>query len=521
MSKVRILVVEDESIVALDLQDRLQEIGYSVPAIARTGEQAIKKVHDTQPDLILMDINLAGEIDGIEAATRIRQSFDIPVIFLTAFSDRPTLDRARDAGPYGYIIKPFEIESAHSAIEMAVNRHVLELQIRASEIRYRRLYEQSNDAIIIHSLGGTIQDINGRACEMLGHDRETLLQTKVLTLHPEEEHETVGQALQILAERGATQYESRFQRSDGTLIIVDISASVFDREKGLVQAIARDMTERVNAAKTLVAQKVELEARNEELDAYAHTVAHDLKGPLGLIVGYAQLMELELGGESDAIMAKGIRVIAKQSLKMNDIIEALLMLAGVRDAEVEIERLDMQGIVDEVLIRLKGMIQATQAEIVLPASWPEALGYPLWVEEIWVNYLNNAIKYGGSPPRLELGASAVPNNGSDPSTASQRLIRFWVKDNGLGLTAEEQTRLFTPFTRLYRAPTAGHGLGLSIVQRIATKLGGRAQVSSDGVPGQGSTFSFSLPAAKAPERLVTPDEVPALAAGPGSRSTVR
>jgi signal transduction histidine kinase len=136
------------------------------------------------------------------------------------------------------------------------------------------------------------------------------------------------------------------------------------------------------------------------------------------------------------------------------------------------------------------MIQEYQAEISLPAKWPLALGHAPWVEEVWANYLSNALKYGGRPPRLELGAELLPNVASSDITS--RLACFWVRDNGRGLTSSEQARLFTPFERLSQAQIGGHGLGLSIVKRIVEKLGGTVGVASE--TGQGSTFFFTLPA---------------------------
>jgi signal transduction histidine kinase len=116
----------------------------------------------------------------------------------------------------------------------------------------------------------------------------------------------------------------------------------------------------------------------------------------------------------------------------------------------------------------------------MPDAWPVAFGHGPWIEEVWANYLSNAMKYGGKPPRLELGAETIGDN-----------VRFWVADNGPGLTPEQQARLFTPFTRLHQVRATGQGLGLSIVRRIMEKLGGRAWVESR--PGEGSTFYFTLP----------------------------
>jgi signal transduction histidine kinase len=145
----------------------------------------------------------------------------------------------------------------------------------------------------------------------------------------------------------------------------------------------------------------------------------------------------------------------------------------------------MEEIVAEVQDRLAFMIEEYQVEVIVPAAdtWPPAWGYGPWVEEVWTNYISNAIKYGGQPPRVELGG--VPT--------AEGWAKFWVRDNGGGLTPTEQKELFIPFTRLSQAHIEGHGLGLSIVQRIVEKLGGTVAVESKGVSGEGSLFSFTLP----------------------------
>ena len=117
------------------------------------------------------------------------------------------------------------------------------------------------------------------------------------------------------------------------------------------------------------------------------------------------------------------------------------------------EPIDTAELVNSALMRLDQKIKETGAEVNLPESWPTALGHPGWIEEVWENYVSNAIKYGGTPPKLELGAS----------TQEGGMIQFWVRDNGRGLTEKEQSLLFTPFTRLQKATKSGHGLGLSIV----------------------------------------------------------
>jgi two-component system sensor histidine kinase/response regulator len=236
----------------------------------------------------------------------------------------------------------------------------------------------------------------------------------------------------------------------------------------------------------------ELATRNEELDAFAHTVAHDLKNPVGLIIGFAEILAQGYATMSDDDRQQSVQSMLRNGRKMNDIIDDLLLLAEVRKAQVEEEPLDMERIVAEALQRLVNMVKQYQADIRLPPDWTAALGYAPWVEEVWANYISNAIKYGGCPPHIELGADPRPN--SPPQAGEGEgggMVRFWVRDNGAGLTSEDQARLFTPFTRLDQVRVKGHGLGLSIVKRIVEKLGGQVGVESQ--VGQGSVFSFTLP----------------------------
>jgi len=238
----------------------------------------------------------------------------------------------------------------------------------------------------------------------------------------------------------------------------------------------------------------------EELDAFAHTVAHDLKTPLSVIVGYSELLGVPELLPQDR--ERNIAHITRTSYKMINIIDELLLLAQVRKVEyVEMEPLDMSEIVAEVQDRLSGLVEEYQAEIFSPESWPMAWGYAPWVEEVWVNYISNAIKYGGNSPRVELGADRhsghvlQPGYGlplEDKAGHDRPYARFWVRDTGSGLTPEEQVRLFVEFSRLEKVRVQGHGLGLSIVRRIVEKLGGEVGVESR--VGAGSLFYFTLPA---------------------------
>lgn len=225
-----------------------------------------------------------------------------------------------------------------------------------------------------------------------------------------------------------------------------------------------------------------LRESNEELDAFSHTVAHDLKGPLANILMATEIVQTAAARLcQDKGMDDVVRGLGASARKAINIVDELLLLASVRQEEVRHDRLDMAGIVKQAQRRLDWMVDRYRGEIVLPDRWPTALGYAPWVEEVWVNYLSNGLKYGGQPPRLALGAEAQ----------AAGTVRFWVQDNGPGIPPEKRDTLFTEFTRIERRRAEGHGLGLSIVKRIVTRLGGTAGVESE--VGHGSTFYFALP----------------------------
>jgi signal transduction histidine kinase/PAS domain-containing protein len=255
------------------------------------------------------------------------------------------------------------------------------------------------------------------------------------------------------------------------------------RQARLYERAQREIIERKQAQAALRQRTIELESQNAELDAFAHTVAHDLKNPLSSIMGYADLLA-DLAQDDGSAGQWDIDLIAQQIAEgaesMDRIIESLMLLAGMRKQDVVLGSLDMASIVAKVLRSLTGLVDGYQAEIVLPDSWPTALGYEPWIEVVWSNYISNAIKYGGRPPHVEVGAT-VRDDG---------IVRFWVRDNGRGLSLDDQARLFAPFERLSHVRVAGHGLGLSIVRRIVDKLGGEVGVESGF--GQGSEFWFSL-----------------------------
>ena len=226
----------------------------------------------------------------------------------------------------------------------------------------------------------------------------------------------------------------------------------------------------------------ELQARNHELDAFSHTVAHDLQGLLARVIMYAESLLKDYRHISLEEQKIYLRTILQNGRKMKEVIESLFLLATVSMADVKIKPLDMHTIVQDVINRLKEDFQEKQATLQQPEApeWPIVRGYSPWVEAVWVNYITNALRYGGEPPHITLGFEPHDDN----------QIRFWVQDEGEGINLEDQARLFEPLTQLH-GQEKGHGLGLSIVKRIVSRLGGQVGVESE--KNGGSRFYFTLP----------------------------
>lgn len=550
--EIKILVVEDEGIVAQDIRNILENLGYTVPAIAASGATAVERAAEIRPDLVLMDIVLKGKMDGIDAAEKIRVHFDIPVIFLTAHADERTLQRAKMQEPFGYILKPFDKQGLSIAIEMALYKHRMDRRVRESEERYRKhsrnlaLLNQVSQALTstlelprvyerLLRAALEITDADGSSVWIWDEGKPGSLLCQAMLLNdqytsPSDLRLRSGSGIAgWVAQSGNSTFvnnaqdDARFfpgidhkmgfhttsllavplktrDQVQGVLEVVNKRNRDFDdNDCFLVETLAASAAIAIENARLVEALReyaVDLETSNRDLDAFAHTTAHDLKNPLARIVGFAELLEQDHAALSAEDLRRYLHRIAQNGRRMDNIINELLLLASVRQIEtIECSALDMTSIVANAQERLADLIEKHQAEIVLPESWLVALGYGPWIEEVWVNYLSNAIQYGGRPARVELGSKCVApdlsmaeGRGSAPTA-----VRFWVRDNGGGLTLEEQARLFKPFTRLDQVRVKGHGLGLSIVERIVAKLDGEVGVESK--IGVGSVFSFTLPAA--------------------------
>lgn len=352
-----------------------------------------------------------------------------------------------------------------------------EAALRDSEERYRQMFEQRQAVkLLIDPDTGQIVDANQAAADFYGYSRNTLKTLRVMDINtlPDDE---VTREMQLARIEQRNIFNFRHRLSSGEVRDVEVQTGPVEIQgKQLLYSIVTDITRRKEIER-------ERERLIVELDSFAHTVAHDLKNPLNIIFGFNALLADETTPLTKEEHRRATDAIQQSTQKMLNIIDELLLLASVHQKDILLYPLDMGEIVSEACQRLTLMIEKSGAEIITPAYWPEVASHGPWLEEVWVNYLSNAIKYGGNPPRIELGATSQPNG----------MIRFWVRDNGPGISPEDRDRLFTPFTQVggeAKVRATGHGLGLSIVRRIVHRLGGEVGVESK--VGQGSTFSFTL-----------------------------
>ena len=261
MSRTRILVVEDETIVALDVKERLTELGYEVTGVAERGDQALDLVNATRPDLVLMDIRLKGEMDGITAAEKIRQRWRIPVIYLTAFSEDPTFQRAKVTEPFGYIIKPVEDREIQWAIEMALYKHQAEQRLRESEARYRSLFEANPYPMWVYDLESlAFLAVNDAAVAHYGYGREEFLAMTIADIRPLEEIPQLMESVGRVGERPLNSKDIwRHRKKEGSIIDVEITSHILDYQGRRARLVlANDVTERL-------AMETALQKREKEL----------------------------------------------------------------------------------------------------------------------------------------------------------------------------------------------------------------------------------------------------------------
>lgn len=274
-------------------------------------------------------------------------------------------------------------------------------------------------------------------------------------------------------------FKSDPQLCDVPIIFVSAADEALDKIRAFQVGAVDYVTKPFDAQEVLarVQTHLALAYGRKEQRAFGRMVAHEINNPLTHII-----LQIEAGLIAGGLGWQDLLNLKDGALKIQSIVRAMLALSRLHKPHVEVEPLDMRPLVDRAARTLEPLLSEREAELVVPSDLPQALGYGPWVEQVWINYLTNAIKYGGRPPRIEIGW-----------TRDDEGIRFTVSDNGVGLAPEEQAVVFDEFSRLNHIEVDGHGLGLAIVQRVVTRMNGTVGLESR--PQGGSTFFFRLPAA--------------------------
>jgi PAS domain S-box-containing protein len=385
--------------------------------------------------------------------------------------------------------------------------------LRQSEQRFRRLFEQSNDAVLLVDREGRILDLNGRACEMSGYWRDELVGQLIHKLHAKQDDAFVNRALQFILEHGACRLESQCLRKDGTVVDVELSARRIDEAEPLLLGLFRDITERKRAEAELVRAKQAAEAAARAKSEFLDNISHEIRTPLTAILGYTDLLTSPNVPEADR--RTHLETIGRNGQVLLRLLDDILNLSKIDAGKFSLEVSDcplldtLNDAVSLMRVRTLDKPVSLQVEHVFPL--PKTIRTdPIRLRQILMNLIGNAIKF------TERGTVLVTVRLS--GDAARRRVEFAVQDTGIGIAPDEAARLFEPFTQA-DASTArrfgGTGLGLAISKRLAHLLGGDIKVES--WPKVGSTFTLSIdpgpldgvPLLDSPPEQATPQQTPA------------
>ena len=505
MTKGDILIVEDEALVAADLGDRLREMGYTVAGELASGEEALEKIPNLRPDLILMDIVLDGEMDGIEAAKQVRSRWDTPVVFLTAHADHNTLRRARLAEPFGYVIKPFAEAELHATLEMALYKHKVDSKIRKMEYWLATTLRSIGDGVLTTDEQARVTFLNPVAERLTGWrlmEAAGRTSAEVLALV----HRLTGQPVTDPAQRAIAggmpvtmPSHTALRSRHGREIPIEDSASPIRGDDGHIHGavvVFRDCTEqtRLEEERRRLEEKMREAQKLESLGLIAGGVAHDFNNLLTGIMGNAAICRGQLHVSSP--LHENIEKIQITGQRAADLCKQMLAYAGkgkLTHAAVDISTLVAET-VNMASFSISGKVAVTQE---LASGLGPAEGDPTQLRQVVMNLVINASEAVGEQTgeiRISTGikkteqrefASAV----LAPELPAGDYLFVQVRDTGEGMAPETLARIFDPF---FTTKFTGRGLGLAATLGIVRAHRGALFVES--ALGRGSTFRLLLPA---------------------------
>jgi two-component system, cell cycle sensor histidine kinase and response regulator CckA len=498
-----ILVVEDEKIVAADIASTLEGLGYSVPGVVSSGEEAIRRVNELHPDLVLMDIMLDGQMDGVQAARLMRQRFRIPVVFLTAYADGDSLNRARVSEPFGYIVKPFNEKELRSTIEIALYKHEVEQQLMQRERWFSTTLKCVGDAVIATDPDGKLTFMNPLAEALIGWKAEQAVGRAITDIFRVIDQETGDGAEHpvkaILQGRTSSSpaHTALINREGREIAIDGRTAPIIDTKDILLGAVMvfRDITERKrNESRMMLADRL------ASVGAMAAGVAHEINNPLTYLIGNLGFGIDELRSVRTEIAGDGAAPSNhQQAALIAKLDSALEALTESREGAQRVQRV-MQDLGtfsragDEVSTRVN-LQEILEAALKLTASQtrarvskefqpvPPVNANPSKLGQVFVNLLVNAskaVQKADAPGEIRV---------STYTDARCRAV-VEISDTGPGMARDVLGRIFQPYSP--GEAEAGRGMGLAICQEIVTQSGGEIAVESQ--LGRGTVFRVTLPA---------------------------
>lgn len=495
---ISVLVVEDERIIARDLQQTLKELGYAVSGVAASADEALEQSSRRCPDIVLMDIRIKGKLDGIATAAILKQRFALPVIFVTAHADDATLQRAKLTEPHGYLVKPINPSELRSVIETAVYRHEMEKRLRERERWFSTTMHSIADAVIAVDLAGNVTFMNAaaealtgvRATTAMGRPVRDALKLVDADESPVERALREGRVVE-LREGHLVNLDDQSIR-----IIADSAAPVIESEEQLgAVMVFRDVTE-----DRQLRRKLELSDRLASLGTMAAGVAHEINNPLTIVLGNAELVARELAAlRSHTIAAPKWR---------DDERRCAMIDRALSDIQSGAER------VARIVAELSSFARPP-ASLIAEADVTRCMDWALRVTAHQFTHRASVVTEVGPVPRVgmdetQLGqvlvnllinaAHAIQPGDVDHNRVTLRvqaesedLVSIAVRDTGEGMSSDVLKHIFDPFFTT-KDVGVGTGLGLAICHGIVASVGGRIEAES--VPGNGSTLRVLLPVAK-------------------------
>jgi PAS domain S-box-containing protein len=499
-----IMVVEDERVVARDIQESLEQLGYDVLGTAASAEECLRYASARRPDLVLMDVRIDGEVDGIGAAKLLRDRYDIPVIFLTAYADQRTVSRARESEPLGYILKPFRAGELRAAVEMALFKHRAETERRERERWFSTTLRAIGDAVLTVDVNGVVTFGNAAAQRLLdrtSHELVGLPIDSVFRLIDERTREPLTNPVALaLREQKivALSPHAALLHDRGERPVDDSVAPIVDDSGKLLGAVVvfRDVSDQRRRE-----EQTAISDRLASLGVLAAGVGHEVNNPLTYMLANASITRKELlemletfgdGGQRDGEVPPDVLArIADAEAGLSEIEHGAERIARiVKDLKV-FARPDAGQQTGDVLGALEWALRVTEHQMRTRARLvtslqpvPHVQGTETKLGQVFLNLLINATQ------AIEEGRYEENTVFVSTSLDASGQVLVTVRDTGAGMTPEVSRRVFEPFYTT-KPVGSGTGLGLSMCRRLVEGMGG--QISVESSPGTGSTFRVLLP----------------------------